>query len=151
MGGNAEKMWQDNEKFGYSKELISPTFNDMTTRMRGTPIKSHAYEVVCLCESMHIAEVHKDRLKEILGNTDLTSIVIIHGKQYFNETAQELFAMPELIEGKTIVGVSAHTPAVITGSDTPINVGYAAGLAQALPPGIYFSDKGFTFEKTEKE
>jgi L-asparaginase len=75
--------------------------------------------------------------------------VIIHGTDTMRETAAVLGAAAL---DKTIVVTGAMIPYAIANSDALFNFGFACGVAQALPPGVYVAMNGkiFAWDKVEK-
>ena len=70
------------------------------------------------------------------------AIVIVHGTDTMRDTAQVLGAA---LSDKTIVFTGAMIPYEIADSDALFNFGFACGVAQTLPPGVYVAMNGKVF------
>lgn len=70
------------------------------------------------------------------------SIVIIHGTDTMRETA-EVLGNAQL--AKTVVLTGAMIPYEIANSDALFNFGFACGVAQTLPHGVYIAMNGQVF------
>jgi L-asparaginase len=70
------------------------------------------------------------------------AIVIIHGTDTMRETAEVLGAAKL---DKVIVFTGAMIPYEIANSDALFNLGFAAGVAQLLAPGVYVAMNGQVF------
>ncbi|MDB5991717.1 MAG: asparaginase family protein [Herbaspirillum sp.] len=74
---------------------------------------------------------------------DVRAIVIVHGTDTMRETG-EVLGRANLL--KTIVLTGAMIPYAIDGSDAQFNLGFACGVAQVLPPGVYVAMNGQVFD-----
>lgn len=98
------------------------------------------------------ADIEEDDRIRILDSCDLApepSIVIIHGTDTMRETAEYL-GRANL--KKTIVLTGAMIPYEIVNSDALFNLGFACGVAQTLPVGVYVAMNGqvFSWDNVEK-
>ena len=75
--------------------------------------------------------------------------MIIHGTDTMPQTAMVL-GPAEL--GQTIVLTGAMIPYEIANSDALFNLGFACGVAQTLPPGVYVAMNGkiFAWDNVQK-
>jgi L-asparaginase len=108
-----------------------------------------ALEVVSLLDSLDMQ--HDDRQK-VLAACQAASekaIVIVHGTDTMRETAAVL---GPVLTDKTIVFTGAMIPYEIANSDALFNFGFACGVAQTLPPGVYVAMNGtiFTWDNVTK-
>ncbi|MDY7576565.1 asparaginase domain-containing protein [Actimicrobium sp. CCI2.3] len=78
-----------------------------------------------------------------------SAIVIIHGTDTMSETATVLGAAGL---SQTIVLTGAMIPYEIANSDALFNFGFACGVAQVLPSGVYVAMNGqfFNWDKVKK-
>lgn len=71
------------------------------------------------------------------------AIVIVHGTDTMTDTAAVL---GKAALQKTIVLTGAMIPYEIMDSDALFNLGFACGVVQALPPGVYIAMNGRCFD-----
>ena len=108
-----------------------------------------ALEELPLLDSLDMQDIDRRRVLASCTHATEQSIVIIHGTDTMRETAAVLGAAA--LE-KTIVVTGAMIPYAIANSDALFNFGFACGVAQALPPGVYVAMNGkiFAWDKVEK-
>lgn len=106
-------------------------------------------ETLPLLDSLDMREADRLRILDTCRNAASQAIVIIHGTDTMRETAQVLGAAAL---GKTIVLTGAMIPFEIAGSDALFNFGFACGVAQTLPAGVYVAMNGqvFGWERVRK-
>ena len=68
--------------------------------------------------------------------------MIVHGTDTMRDTAAVL---GDAALGKTIILTGAMIPYQIANSDALFNLGFACGVAQVLPPGVYVAMNGQVF------
>jgi L-asparaginase len=106
-------------------------------------------EELPLLDSLDMNDADRQRILGTCLRADETSIVIVHGTDTMKETAEVLGAaqLP-----KTIVLTGAMIPYEVKNSDALFNFGFACGIAQALPHGVYIAMNGriFTWDKVRK-
>lgn len=93
-----------------------------------------AFEQVALLDSLDMQDADRQRVLAACRAAAEPGIVIIHGTDTMRETA-ELLGSAKL--GKTIVVTGAMIPYEIANSDALFNFGFACGVAQTLPHGVY--------------
>jgi L-asparaginase len=95
-----------------------------------------ALEQLPLLDSLDMQDADRQRIAASCANAAEAGIVIIHGTDTMRETAEVLGAarLP-----KTIVLTGAMIPYEIANSDALFNFGFACGVAQALPHGVYIA------------
>lgn len=100
-------------------------------------------------DSLDMHDADRQRISASCLRADETSIVIVHGTDTMRETAEVLGAaqLP-----KTIVLTGAMVPYEVKNSDALFNFGFACGIAQVLPPGVYIAmnAKIFTWDDVKK-
>lgn len=101
-----------------------------------------ALEVLPLLDSLDMQDDDRTRVLDACSKANENAIVIIHGTDTMRETAQVLGAAAL---NKTIVLTGAMVPYEIAGSDALFNFGFAAGVAQTLPAGVYVAMNGQVF------
>ena len=108
-----------------------------------------ALEELPLLDSLDMQDIDRRRVLASCTHAAEPAIVIIHGTDTMRETAAVLGAAA--LE-KTIVVTGAMIPYAIANSDALFNFGFACGVAQALPHGVYVAMNGkiFAWDKVEK-
>jgi L-asparaginase len=106
-------------------------------------------EQLPLLDSLDMREQDRLRVLASCRAAREQAIVIVHGTDTMRETAQVLGTAGL---GQTIVLTGAMIPYEIANSDALFNLGFAAGVAQTLPPGVYVAMNGqvFTWDKVTK-
>lgn len=102
-----------------------------------------------LLDSLDMRDEDRQRILESCRAAPESTVVIIHGTDTMRETG-EVLGNASL--GKTIVLTGAMIPYEILNSDALFNLGFACGVAQTLPPGVYIAMNGqvFDWDKVEK-
>lgn len=108
-----------------------------------------ALEILPLLDSLDMQDGDRQRILAACRVAQENAIVIIHGTDTMRETAQVL---GQAGLQKTIVLTGAMIPYEIAGSDALFNFGFAAGVAQTLPSGVYVAMNGriFGWEQVRK-
>jgi len=108
-----------------------------------------ALEELPLLDSLDMQDIDRRRVLASCTHATEQAIVIIHGTDTIRETAAVLGAAA--LE-KTIVVTGAMIPYAIANSDALFNFGFACGVAQVLPHGVYVAMNGkiFAWDKVEK-
>jgi L-asparaginase len=106
-------------------------------------------EQLPLLDSLDMRDGDRQRVLASCRACAEQAIVIIHGTDTMRETAGVLG--PAAL-GKTIVLTGAMIPYEIANSDALFNLGFASGVAQVLPPGVYVAMNGqvFAWDKVTK-
>ncbi len=102
-----------------------------------------------LLDSLDMRDEDRQRILDSCVAAPERTIVIIHGTDTMRETG-EVLGNAKL--DKTIVLTGAMIPYEILNSDALFNLGFACGVAQTLPPGVYIAMNGQVFDwyKVEK-
>ncbi|WP_036171054.1 asparaginase domain-containing protein [Massilia sp. 9096] len=108
-------------------------------------------EVVSLLDSLDMQDTDRHKVLGACQAAAEKAIVIVHGTDTMRDTAQVLGAA-EGTSDKTIVFTGAMIPYEIANSDALFNFGFACGVAQVLPPGVYVAMNGkvFTWDNVTK-
>jgi L-asparaginase len=99
-------------------------------------------EQLPLLDSLDMRDADRQRVLAACRAAGEKAIVIIHGTDTMRETAVVLGAAAL---DKTIVLTGAMIPYEIANSDALFNFGFASGVAQTLPPGVYVAMNGQVF------
>ena len=93
-------------------------------------------------DSLDLTDADRTLIAERVRETPCRRVLITHGTDTMIQTAQVLQDIPE----KTIVLVGSLSPARFKRSDAEFNIGFALGVAQALPAGVYIAMNGCLFD-----
>jgi len=106
-------------------------------------------EVVSLLDSLDMVDADRERVLASCKAATEKAIVIVHGTDTMKETAAVL---GPIVTDKTIVFTGAMIPYEIDNSDALFNLGFACGVAQVLPPGVYVAMNGqiFAWDNVQK-
>ena len=99
-------------------------------------------EVRPLMDSLDMSDVDRQQILQSCQQAAEKAIIIIHGTDTMRETAEVLGAAKL---DKVIVFTGAMIPYEIANSDALFNLGFAAGVAQLLAPGVYVAMNGQVF------
>lgn len=99
-------------------------------------------EELFLLDSLDMQDADRVQVRTACQRANETNIVIIHGTDTMRETA-EVLGHAKL--AKTIVITGAMIPYEIINSDALFNFGFACGVAQTLPHGVYIAMNGRVF------
>ncbi len=99
-------------------------------------------EVLPLLDSLDMQDADRARVLASCQGATEKAIVIVHGTDTMKETAAVL---GEAGLARTIVLTGAMIPYSIANSDAMFNLGFASGVAQVLPPGVYVAMNGQIF------
>lgn len=102
-----------------------------------------ALEQLPLLDSLDMQDADRQRIKAACARAAEQRIMIIHGTDTMRDTAETL---AQAALAKTIVLTGAMIPYEIAGSDALFNFGFAFGVAQTLPNGVYIAMNGQVFE-----
>ena len=101
-----------------------------------------ALEKLPLLDSLDMQDADRQRVLAACQAASEQAIVIVHGTDTMKDTAAVLGAAAL---GKTIVFTGAMIPYEIANSDALFNLGFATGVAQTLPAGVYVAMNGKVF------
>ena len=93
-----------------------------------------ALEQLPFLDSLDMQDADRARILASCKDAAESGIIIIHGTDTMRETA-EVLGNARL--AKTIILTGAMIPYEIANSDALFNFGFACGVAQTLPPGVY--------------
>jgi L-asparaginase len=136
-GGTFDKHYDElSGKLGFAESHLPQVI--ARTRMT-IPV---ALETLPLLDSLDMLDEDRERVLASCRAASEKAIVIVHGTDTMRETALVLGAASL---GKTIVLTGAMIPYEIANSDALFNLGFACGVAQALPAGVYVAMNGKVF------
>ncbi|WP_137171514.1 asparaginase domain-containing protein [Massilia sp. HP4] len=101
-----------------------------------------ALDVLPLLDSLDMQDSDRERVLASCKGASEKAVVIIHGTDTMRETAAVLGAAKL---DQTIVLTGAMIPYSIANSDALFNLGFACGVAQTLPAGVYVAMNGQVF------
>src|SRR5450830_1079078 len=106
-------------------------------------------EELPLLDSLDMQGIDRRRVLASCDRSEENALVIIHGTDTMQDTARVLGAAQL---AKTIVITGAMIPYAIQGSDAQFNFGFACGVAQVLPHGVYVAMNGrvFAWDQVQK-
>jgi len=106
-------------------------------------------EELPLLDSLDMQDIDRRRVLASCTQAEEEAIVIIHGTDTMQDTAAVL-GTANL--AKAIVVTGAMIPYEIANSDALFNFGFACGVAQILPHGVYVAMNGkiFSWDKVQK-
>ena len=136
-GGTFDKHYNElNGVLGFSDSHLP----EVIKRSRMTvPVE---LDVLPLLDSLDMQDADRQRVLAACQGASEKAIVIIHGTDTMRETAAVLGAANL---GQTIILTGAMIPYEIANSDALFNLGFACGVAQTLPAGVYVAMNGQVF------
>jgi L-asparaginase len=136
-GGTFDKHYNElNGVLGFSESHMP----EVIKRARLTiPVE---LQVLPLLDSLDMQDPDRQRILASCQAASEKAIVIVHGTDTMPQTAAVLGAANL---GKTVVLTGAMIPYEIANSDALFNLGFACGVAQTLPAGVYVAMNGQVF------
>ena len=137
-GGTFDKHYNElNGTLGFSDSHLPAAI----ARARMTaPV---ALEQLPLLDSLDMQDADRQRVLASCRAAQEKAIVIIHGTDTMPDTAEIL---GEAALNKTIILTGAMIPIEFDGSDATFNLGFACGVAQTLPSGVYIAMNATIFD-----
>ena len=140
-GGTIDKVYFDaKSEFSVGEPLVAEIFH--------TAGVTAPFEVEMLLrkDSLEMTEADRTLVAEHVSACDAMRVLVTHGTDTMADTARAVSAAlrPDLT--KTVVFVGSLTPARFRESDAEFNVGFALGVLQTLPPGVYVAMNGRVFD-----
>ena len=100
-------------------------------------------EELPLMDSLDMQDSDRQRILNACMLANENEIVVVHGTDTMVDTAEVL---SKASMSKTIVLTGAMIPYEIVNSDALFNFGFACGVVQALPAGVYIAINGRCFD-----
>jgi L-asparaginase len=94
-------------------------------------------------DSLDMQDSDRHRILSACRSAIEKTLVVVHGTDTMPDTAKIL---GEAGLDKTIVLTGAMIPIEFDGSDATFNLGFACGVAQTLPPGVYIAMNATIFD-----
>lgn len=109
----------------------------------------HQLQVLMLKDSLEMADADRVAILEACKNANEDRLIIIHGTDTMVDSAKVLAAAGL---AKTLVITGAMIPYQVNRSDAMFNLGFALGVVQTLPAGVYVAMDGqiFPWDKVRK-
>lgn len=143
-GGTFDKRYNElNGSLGFAESHLP----DIIKRARLTvPV---SLDASYLMDSLDMLDADRERILVSCQEAQEKAIVIVHGTDTMRETAHVLGAANL---SKVIVFTGAMVPYDIANSDALFNLGFACGVAQVLPVGVYVAMNGqiFNWDNVQK-
>jgi len=136
-GGTIDKVYFDaKSEFEVGPPMIAELLKEAHVTAEVT------IEPVLAKDSLDMIEADRQLIRERVAASEVDRILITHGTDTMAETARTLAG----IAGKTIVLTGSMQPARFRNTDAVFNVGFALGVVQVLPPGVYLAINGRVFD-----
>ncbi len=103
-------------------------------------------QTLLMKDSLEITETDRDLILRACKSCAENKIVITHGTDTMEQTAQKLGNALSELPGKTIVLTGAMVPYAFGSSDGLFNLGAALAFVQAAPEGVYIAMNGKLFD-----
>ena len=143
-GGTFDKVY--NEEEGILNFPENSFINEIFETARVTQPFTHT--PFTAIDSLDMTDTHRESLSAKISDSKYSQIIITHGTDTMPETAKYL-RHKQL--NKTIVICGAMRPYSLGKSDASFNLGFALGVVQLLPAGVYIAMNGKIFEKGVKK
>jgi len=136
-GGTIDKVYFDaKSEFEVGPPMIAELLKEAHVTAEVT------IEPVLAKDSLELSDADRGLIRERVAACRADRILITHGTDTMAETAKTLAG----IAGKTIVLTGSMQPARFRNTDAVFNVGFALGVVQVLPPGVYLAINGRVFD-----
>ena len=136
-GGTIDKVYFDaKSEFEVGPPMIAELLKEAHVTAEVT------IEPVLAKDSLELSDADRRLIRERVAACRTDRILITHGTDTMVETAKALAGIAD----KTIVLTGSMQPARFRNTDAVFNVGFALGVVQALPPGVYLAINGRVFD-----
>ena len=136
-GGTIDKVYFDaKSEFEVGPPMIAELLKEAHVTAEVT------VEPVLAKDSLELSDADRALIRERVAACESDRVLITHGTDTMAETAKTLAG----IAGKTIVLTGSMQPARFRNTDAVFNVGFALGVVQVLPPGVYLAINGRVFD-----
>jgi L-asparaginase len=136
-GGTIDKVYFDAKS---EFEVGPPTITELLKEAHVTA--EVTVEKVMAKDSLDMSDTDRQLIRERVAACAADRVLITHGTDTMTETAKALTG----INNKTIVLTGSMQPARFRNTDAVFNVGFALGVVQVLPPGVYLAINGRVFD-----
>ena len=136
-GGTIDKVYFDaKSEFEVGPPMIAELLKEAHVTAEVT------IEPVLAKDSLELSAADRRLIRERVAACAADRVLITHGTDTMVETAKVLAG----IASKTIVLTGSMQPARFRNTDAVFNVGFALGVVQVLPPGVYLAINGRVFD-----
>jgi L-asparaginase len=136
-GGTIDKVYFDaKSEFQVGRPMIEELLKEAHVTADVT------IEPVLAKDSLELTDDDRRLIRERVLASPAERILITHGTDTMAETGRAL----KNVAGKTIVLTGSMQPARFRNTDAVFNVGFALGVLQSLPPGVYLAINGQVFD-----
>ena len=136
-GGTIDKIYFDAKS---SFEVGEPQIGQLLSE--ANVVFDYAVHPILQKDSLDITDADRQLIAETIAADPCERILVTHGTDTMIETAKALQVIPD----KTIVLVGSMQPARFRISDAVFNIGYAIGVVQMAPHGVYVAMNGRMFD-----
>ncbi|MCD6025880.1 MAG: putative Asparaginase/glutaminase [Solimicrobium sp.] len=143
-GGTFDKHYDE-----LAGKLIFANSHLFSALARGRVTLPTQLEIVTMVDSLDMNDEDRAFIRLACQRAEETALVIIHGTDTMCKTAHFL---GNAMLAKTIILTGALIPYEVANSDALFNLGFACGVAQTLPHGVYIAMNGqiFHWDKVKK-
>jgi len=139
-GGTFDKVYYDAlSEFSIGEPMAEPLLQEAGVHC--------AYSIHSLLkkDSLEFTGADRQLLATIISQCAEEKILVIHGTDTMTLSAQQLGQLTD----KTVVFTGAMQPARMRNTDAPFNLGFALGVLQCLPAGVYIAMHGQVFSAAQ--
>ena len=136
-GGTIDKVYFDaKSEFQVGPPMIAEVLKEahVTAEVSVEPVLAK--------DSLELDDADRSLIRERVLASGADRVLITHGTDTMIETAKALAG----IAATTIVLTGSMQPARFRNTDAVFNVGFALGVVQSLPPGVYIAMNGRVFD-----
>lgn len=142
-GGTFDKVYSDAlSEFSIGEPMVEPLLQEAGVHC--------AYRIDSLLkkDSLDFTDADRQLLATAITQCPEQKVLVIHGTDTMTLSAQQLRNPGD----KTVVFTGAMQPARMRNTDAPFNLGFALGVLQCLPAGVYIAMHGqvFSAEQVQK-
>lgn len=135
-GGTFDKVYYDAlSEFSIGEPMAIPLLQDANVNF------TYQVESLLKKDSLEFTDQDRNMLAERIRKASAEKILVIHGTDTMTLSAETLGNL----DNKTVVFTGAMQPARMHNSDAPFNLGFALGILQCLPSGVYLAMNGEVF------
>ncbi|MCB1784063.1 MAG: asparaginase [Alphaproteobacteria bacterium] len=141
-GGTIDSSYSPAEETARPNEYtVIPTY--LMEKIKPYPALS--FETICMLDSGDITDGIRNQIAEAIRKSQSRKIVITHGTNTMQKTAEYLAALPDVVQ-KTVILTGAMIPIKeFAMSDGGFNLGFALAEALSRPAGVYVCMNACTF------
>lgn len=135
-GGTIDKVYFDaKSQYEVGKPVVNEIVDDMNIAFEVKSIE------ICRKDSLEIDINDRQKLKETIDRSNISTVLVTHGTDTMIDTALFLGEYTD----KVIVFTGAMQPAAFKETDGIFNIGTAIGILSCATPGVYIAMNGRAF------